>query len=532
MTSTIQHLSAQVNKAIAAIKDSDTVSVPVLVVKLEKIIDQDPGDYTVKAMHRVLSRLETNHKNFISKALLKDVYQKHYVSGTRFAEYFADELGSLPQPLSPKYASAPQKPLDPYSDADPTLANALASIMDNEPVRMFSKDAAKQAVRVVGNQLDLWNLSASGLNVVAGNDQFLVVQADYETPKGKTSVFLPVEVVKGKALEPMLFMANAGAKELNNTNLKTYLTANAGARLDIKPQTIVDTLTSQFSKQEPISEVVLAAIKINADKQVQVPYFSDTVLGQKVDPEVKNAIVEMPRSGQFQSFAEKFSTPLGVANFKFGVDKVNLGRDAIVRVLGGFGIKSPSIVVSSVSDNTVGYAVSLNDHRVSFNVPVKFANNRVLLPDVLVCNGAVKPLTKQSIGSLLANKESDQRAYAATSPQYGLTSADLIDNVRAAVLEANHSKAEDALGVLASKDDQVAYKTALGVYMDGLSSKGETSKCSLVVQSKTSHTPICGHTGLPLDKVYQDKNGACAPLYHRKLAENYTPALMNTYKVF
>ncbi len=32
MTSTIQHLSAQVNKAIAAIKDSDTVSVTVLVV--------------------------------------------------------------------------------------------------------------------------------------------------------------------------------------------------------------------------------------------------------------------------------------------------------------------------------------------------------------------------------------------------------------------------------------------------------------------------------------------------------------------
>jgi len=534
MTTTISQLSDQVNKAIATIKDSETVSVPVLVVRLEKLASQDPSDYTVLAMRRVLSKLETNQKNFISKALLKDLYHKHYVSGTRFAEHFANELGDMPSIKTPVYAAkAPEISIDPYSGADPVLANALSSIMNHEPVRMFSKDAAKQAVSIVEDNLDLWNLHASKVNVIAGNEQFLVVQADYDTPKGKTSVLIPVEVLKGKVLEPMIFMANVGAKELNNANLKSYLSGNAGARLDIRAEAVLEALTNQFAKQAEISEVALAAIKIKADRQVQVPYFSDTILGQKIEPEVKNAMVEIPKAEGFQSFAEKFETPLGVASFKFGIDLVNLGRDSIVRALAGFGVKSPSITVASVNDNTIGYAVSLNDRRASFVVPVKVANNRVINPEVLVCNGAVKPLNKQGIASMLINKETDVKAAVAVSGQSGLSTSDLIDNVRSAVADENHSKAEDALNVLAAKGDKTAYKTALAIYMDGLADKlNEVSKCSMVIQSKTSHQPVCGHTGLPLDKVYQTKEGACAPLYHRKLAENYVPALMNTYKVF
>jgi hypothetical protein len=120
---------------------------------------------------------------------------------------------------------------------------------------------------------------------------------------------------------------------------------------------------------------------------------------------------------------------------------------------------------------------------------------------------------------------------AAVSPQYGLRTSDLIDNVRKAVDEGNYAKAEDALNVLASAGDKDAYKKGLAAYRTGLSSSKPMSKCAFVVQSKSSNQAICGHTGLPLNKVFQDKDGNCAPLYHREIEENHIPAAFSAHKI-
>ncbi len=530
MTS-LNDLSSLVSKITTAIKDSETLAVPLVSLKLERLADANPDDMTVCALARVFSKFEDNKKNFVSRALFKDMYNKHYTVGTKFAEYFADELGNLPENKTPTYAPQYEAvPIDQYASADPVLVNALSEAFGSPPILAhYSLDASKKALKIVQSSLDLWGLQATKLDVADGNDRFIVVRADYDSPKGKTSILVPVEFINDKVMNPVVFMANAGPAELNNGNLKTYLTSHTGERLSVRASEVLGVLTKGATKERRVSGVELAIIKMNGqdDSRGNV----NDITGLQMYEETQSA-VELPKAPGFNEFAKHMDTPDGLAAFKFGDAKVALGRDMIVQALAAIGVRNVRAAVVGMANDAIVYGVSLNDGRVSFNVPVRIASNRVMTPDVMVCNGAIKPLNKQSIAALLTKGETDIHAAAAMSAQYGLKTSELVDNIRQAVATDNTAKAEDALNVLAELGDKVAYKTGLAVYMNGLANGVEISKCAMIVQNKTSMHPTCGHTGLPLDKIYQDKNGICLPLYHRDIQENYKPALLNTYKVF
>lgn len=253
---------------------------------------------------------------------------------------------------------------------------------------------------------------------------------------------------------------------------------------------------------------------------------------------IKNAEVSLPKAGHFQSFAEKFESPLGYANLQFGLDKVNLGRDVIARALTSLGFKNAQLNVIDANETAIVYAVSLNDGRIAFNVPVKFANNRLLNPELIICNGSVFNFTKEGIRKLVMSNEKDYKAAAATSAQYGLKPNELINNVRVAMTESNYDKAEDALNILAESGNVEAYKTAFSIFTSGLSLTKQASveaegyACSLIVKNASSEHPICGHTNLPLHKVYQDKHGQCHPLYRRGQNEIFEVPTINNSKVF
>jgi hypothetical protein len=442
--------------------------------------------------------------------------------------------------MAPKLAEKSQISMEVAYDqvSDPILSNALTSVFDRQvPLKLYSKDAGKNAITAVGSNLDAWNLRASKLDIESGNEKFVIVRADYDTPKGLTSILVPVEITKNRVIDPTVFMTNAGPQELNYVNIKEYLSTNAGIKLNIRSNDIVAILTNASAGNRKISNVELAATKINAAKETAAPFFADMVLNQDVPPAPQNVEVVLPKLGEFDSFAEKFKSPLGFANFKFGVNKVNLGRDAVVRELADFGLKNPQVNVIDANDTAVVYAVSLNAGQLAFNVPVKFANNRVLNPEYIICNGSALPLTKKSIAQLMRNQDCDAKAAAVTSPAYGLKPSELINNVRAAMLEENYGKAEDALNILSQSGDEKAYKTAFTIYMNGLNltktaSNDEQVKCSMIVNTPNSKHAVCGHTGLPLHKIYQDKHGQCHPLHRRGMEESDSSAYFMNSKIF
>lgn len=528
------------NKLIGSIAkmvdNSEKIALPIITVRLQKMAELHPYDQTILAMANVISSL-SEKKNFISRAELKNLYDKFYSRNTKFAEYFKDEIGEVNNLATPVFAPKNETPMvtDFGSVTDPVLVNALNAAFGNTaPLKTYSKEIEQKAKKVVASNLENWNLKASKLEVEAGNQHFMVVKADYDTPKGITSVLVPVEINKDKALDPSIFMANAGPQDLNHLNLKKYITSFAGSKLKVRANDIVDALTNATNGQTEISDAELALTKLNASKENIGDL--NQVIGLTVENAPKNFEVNIPKLAEAESFAAKFNNPVGVANFKFGTDKINLGRDIIARELVGFGIKNPQITIFSCDDSSVCYAISVNGGRTAFKVPVKFANNRVMNPDVMICNGSVMAFNKQSINKLFVTEASDHKVAAVTSPQYALKSSELVENVRAAVDEGNYSKAEDALNVLQQQGDEVAYKAAFTAYMDGLSMRKSASStestCSMIVKNASSKHQVCGHTGLPLHKIYQDKHGNCLPLYRKGMEESYQGAFFMNSKIF
>ena len=523
------------------VEDSQKIATPFLAAKLAKCMEFYPEDQTIGAMARVIDKMADNNTIFIRKAELKSLYNKLYSRNTKFAELFSEELGIENQndKLEVNAGALKEGPaIDPYEYADPILANALDSVFDKTAtLKMYSKGLADKAEFAVASTLDAWNLKPTSLAVNDGNEKFLVIKADYDTPKGITSFYVPVEIANNKVAEASIFMGNSGPQELNNTNIKYYLKSFAGSKLQVSAPIILSALDSATSNHREISSAEIALTKLNASRQTKSYSFHNQVIGLKV-AEGAPKDIELPKSDEFKSFEEQSLSPSGQAYFQFGKDKVTLARELITRELSGFGYKNHQIVVTATDDNTIFYGVSLDAGRVAFTVPVKLASGKLQKPSVLICNGSMLSFDKGGINTLYVKNQTDYKVAASASPQFGLKPSDLVNNVREAIAEGNTAKAEDALNVLSNTSDAKSYVVAFQIFMNGLSGKiakasdESEHKCSLMVKSGSSEHMVCGHTGLPVHKVYQDQHGNCRPMYRRGMSETYEGASFMNAKIF
>jgi hypothetical protein len=530
----IQQLIGSIAKTV---EDNHKIATPVLAAKLSRSLELYPHDQTLGAMSRVIEKMAANNTLFISRGDLKSLYNKLYSRNTKFAQLFKDEVGDIePQEQQTVHVRDDSTEINQYEVADPILSNALNSVFDkNIPLKMYSQALANKALSATNIALDSCGLKPTSLAISDGNDKFLVLKADYETPKGITSFYIPVEIRDNKIVEASVFMGNAGPLDLNHNNIKKYVLTNSGAKLKVSGSIILSALTKAASEQREISDAELALIRLNATRQGKSEFFQNQIVGQKV-AEAAPKEIELPKSDEFVSFEKQFSSAAGTANFKFGTDKVKTGRDSIIRELVSLGYENPQIAVSDHNDNTLFYGVSINNGKIAFTVPVKVTDGKVNKPSVILCNGSVSVFDKNSIDKMQVSNESDYKAAAAASPLFGLKPSDLINNIREAVASGNTEKAEDALNVLANSGDEKAYATGFHIFLQSLGSKKtEASKectCSMIINSKHSQHPICGHTGLPIHKVYQDKEGNCRPLYRRGMDETYEAASFMNAKIF
>lgn len=534
----LDKLQQLVGSLVKTVENNEKLATPILVAKLAKCLEAYPGDQTIGSMARVIGKMADNKTLYIRKADLRSLYHKLHSRNTKFAELFQDELGaveSLPTPTVMQRDEATQ--VNPYEVGDQVLANALDSVFDPQlPVKMYSQALADKAKASVVSALDSWNLKPNAIAVDAGSEKFIIIKADYETPKGVTSLYVPVEVHNNKVVQASVFMGNAGPQELNHTNIKAYLTTFAGNKSKVTGAAMLTVLTRAASENREVSDAEIALTKLNATRQGKAEFFQNQIIGQKMATAAQKD-VELPKFNEFESFEKTFTSPIGVANFQFGADKVKTAREHIVRELTGYGHKNPQVVVTGSDDSTIFYGVSLDGGTVAFTVPVKLANGKLNKPGLLLCNGSVSSFSKEGINELYINNQSDYKVAAAASPQFGLKSADLITSIKDAIAEGNHAKAEDALNVLAGMGDEKAYAYGFHAFLTGLSGKKETStpqhSCSMVIKNaKVSEHPICGHTGLPLHKVYQDKDGNCRPMYRKNMDETYEGAVFNNSKIF
>lgn len=533
MSHKLQQLASSLVKSAA---DNEKIATPFLVAKLNKHLQSFPEDQTLGAMSLVLGKMLQNNSLFIRRADLRTLYSKLYSRNTKFADLFKDELGAVEALQGAKTLQRDDnsQPLDTYHGADPILANALQSVFDKHlPVKMYSQALAERALKSVAAILDVWGLKPSTLNVEDGNDKFLVVKADYETPKGITSFYVPVETPGGKVLEPTSFLGNKqGLQELNHTNLKTYLTTHAGTKLQVRAADVMGGLVKAASENRQITDAEMAVIKLNATRKATTEFAQNQIVGQKIsEAGVKD--VELPKYDEFVSFEKQFTSPAGLAALQFGSDKLKLAQDHLIRELVGFGYTHPQVAITGHKDQSVFYSVALDGGKVGFTVPVKIANGKVVKPTLMICNGSPATFDKENVNQLYVNNQSDFKAAASASPLFGLKPSELIENIKQAMLEENHPKAQDALNVLRTLGDEKIYALGFQAFLHGLNKKSETkTSCSKTIKTASSSHPVCSHTGLPAHKVYQDKDGNCRPLYRKGMDETYQGGYFMNAKIF
>lgn len=525
-------------KTAKAIYDNEKFPTAVLAVRANKIAEQHPYDQTAIAMSNFLSRKEASSA-FISRRELKDTYNKLYTSNNKFAEYFIQELGNVAEP-NVKYAhhselegkDITKEAFDKL--ADPVLSNALAAVFDkNAEFKPYSAKVGELAARTCLQELNRF-VQPKKIDVVAGQKDLIICQATYDTPKGQTSVLVPVEIKENRALLPTVFLGRAGFEDISKKALSEHLVSTAGKLFKVNAWDVLDAVSrvknGEQNKPSELDLIVAKAKLSQGNKELS----QNPILLQEVDPEKFE--VEVPVHEDAGKFASKLSSASGSAEFVFGKDTVEKSRGMIELAMRNFGYKNSKVSLANYDDSNLYFTVSI-DSQYAFNVPVKIASKTPQQPAFVISAGSMFEFSKHGLSALMAENVVDAKLLAKASPVYGLKPSELVETVNNAMASGNFAEAEDALTVLGQCGDEPSYKLALSIYRDGLNGKliksaSETCKCSMQRIASNSKYVICGHTNLPIHRVYQDEHGNCHPLYRKYIAEPEGASFLHTKVYF
>ncbi|HVI40225.1 MAG TPA: hypothetical protein VM577_06160 [Anaerovoracaceae bacterium] len=531
----LNRLNELVTRAAKAVYDNEKFPVGVLAVQVSKAAQAHPTDQTLINMAGFLTkRAAASNKLFITRAELKDVYNRLYTPNNKFAGYFAEELGITEAPKPKTMVRDPNEGKNlvehAYENlADPILSNALASAWDKSaPLKMYSKVAAVSAQKSCAHELNRQGLPPKKIDVVAGQEDILICKATYDTPKGESHVLIPVEVKEHRALLPTMFLSRAGFVDLEPGFVKDHLVSTAGKSYKVDVQKLLEVVaTAKNGAPETLSDVERIVMKQSAAKETPITHTANGILYQQVDqpiPDVQEPQFEQPE--EVKAFAQSLTSSAGIAEFTFGKTAVDNGRQLIRHALSSFGYPNAQVAVADCDKSTIFYAVAV-DNGAGFKVPVKVdSKKRIQEPSLVIAAGTVAEFSKSGISGLLAQGASDNQAATVASPLYGLKPSEVMSQLKQALATSNYLKAEDALNVLKASGDDKAFSVGFELYKDALKNDGGLKKeastetcCSMQYKVAHSKYMICGHTNLPIHKVYQDKNGDCHPMYRKGMSE-------------
>lgn len=508
-----QDIQKALNTLAKLAEDNEKIALPLFAVKLAKASEAYPDDYTIGMMNNIIARMGDT-KLFITRSELRDMYHKLYARNTKFPEIFADELRHQDPNQGPRFydrkgTDLPLSTIAKITDeTDHVLLNELQSAFGTK-TKVFNAKVAADAKRVCADLLGV------DVETIDSDSRHLVCRADFETPKGSVSVFIPIEVVSNSVLPPMSFVGNDGVETLSKADLESYVQKHSGKRLSVQAS---DVFAMIAGVKYDVDKILLARVK-KAD-------VSDSeALSEAFDKDADTLSADH-KDQEIETFAHQFGSKSGVASFAFGSQMVHMAKSVVLNKLARSGYSRCQIAVCDSTDNSISYAVSLVDSNLAFKVPVKIAGNRAIEPSIVVANGRVEEFSKDGIKRLVNLGSVDYKAASLASPLHDLNASSLVDIVRSSLSEGNYLKAEDALNVLANGNDERAYQSALSIFTSNVGAKKEVNahKCNRVVKNANSQHELCGHLNLPLHKVYQDAHGDCHPLYRRGMSETYDGA--------
>jgi hypothetical protein len=495
---------------------SDKFFTAKLASRLEKAASLEPNDSTLVQMYSFLNkRAESSNGYLISRYELRDVYNKLYSYNTKCAEYLSEELGEINKVAAPKVYIRSEREGEEIKDlysrhADQALVSKLESAFDKSATfKSYDPKLAEKALKLVVASLP----GSPEVSVVDGRDYAILCSATYKTPKGKTSLLVPVDVNDGNITPPNSFLSNAGFQVLNNKNIIAHVKATAGSFFRVDADSIFNVIKkAKFNTDEieSLDSVDRAVIKLKA-KNGRNDLTVEGILYQKVDPLVKD--VEVKASPMMNTFAEKLGSVVGQAEYIHGKKACDMGRYWVQKDLESLGFSNPQVKVSNVTEDKIIYSVSVTGS--GFKVPVKVKEGKVSEPTIIISSGGVHEFDFQGVKEAI--NQSDIKASELALGYDLVDSNALIGEVEKRCLCGDMQGAGDALAVLSSRGDNTAIKYAFDIYsraLDGNLIKQASPKMKTI---NLGGRIVEATTFLPVDKVYIDENGVVQPKYRENM---------------
>lgn len=518
----IQSLQTLVNQMSRKMAGSDKFFTGRLAVRLQKAAQEHPSDQTIVQMASFLNNRSNSSKGYIiTRQELKDVYSKLWTTNTKAAAFLQEELGEnpaeLPSPKKMTHTASETSDINIHEKfADQKLVSALESAFDkNKPYRPnFDPRVAKLAEKYVQASLP----NSPQVETVDYRDFAILCHASYLTPKGKVSVFVPVEVVDSQPLMPTIFVSQAGFSDLTTEAVKDYIIKSAGKSLRVNSDQIFEVIkVAKFGRKEELDSVDMAVMSLKAKTASIYDNFDPNgIINQKVDDDIKPFAI--PESEDTKKFAKELGSLVGAADFVFGKDVVNQAICHIRAKLANAGITHSKVSVAKYAEDSITFAVAANGS--GFKVPVKLVKKpsgkyAAVEPRIMIASGGIEEFSTSGITEALASN--DIAAYATALGDDTTSTRDLLTEMEDVCSEGKYDRAGDIVNIIAARGDETAFKYAFELYNNVLfkqASKEPEKKMKLI---RVGGKVVEATTGLPADQVYMDANGEVHRKYRRNM---------------
>lgn len=470
--------------------------------KVSRAAEEHPYDMPIKTAAHIFKKI-ASEKLLITRKEVKDLYKGLYQHGSSLGDVLASELGgdrdeaivSKAKYYNRDGETEPSGVIEKERAlSNQIIFNALSSAFEGSgELRIYSEVAAERAKKVCLAKLTLASLEPKSIDILTGNESFILCRANYETPRGMASVIIPTEIVGDKAMFPSMFLGQDSFVDFKADLIRNHIVSTAGLSFKIDSKKVLAALsTAKNGIKKICSDVEMAAVRVMSDKYSTGSNDPNSILGISLD-EPGNIIEdpEFEKGEEHFEFSKRVTSPAGAASFLFGDRAVNAGRDVIFRKMAQFGYPNVRVKVLECSGNEIRYAVGIGTS-IGMMVPITVSERKEIIPPkIAIASGEIKDFSKEGVDYLVKSAAPDVKMLSASSYSAGLRPSELIQQVKDSVYNGNYSRAEDAINVLATMDP-VAHKVAVSIMLEGLSGRGTESfdKVASINKENSSSTIV------------------------------------------
>ena len=520
----IQKMRALVEAVGAKLAGENKFFTGKLAAKVAKAAEDKPWDATLIGMSNFLrDRSNKSNGSLISRAELKEAYKNFYSYNTSCQEVLAEELGEvvkLAEPTRAKHSADDSDVLKTAlaKHANPILLSELSDIFDKKAsIRSFNPKTAAQAEENCKRVLP----GDPIISIATGRSDVIICVATYKTPKGNSSIFVPVEIFEDNAVLPTVFMHPSGFETIADTTVSACVKKYAGIKFNVDTKdilTAIDMVRGNLSTEAALTDIEKIVIKASLNE----PSVDMSAIFSPVDAAVDYSAPEHPLTA---SFAEMLGTVKGSAEFQFGKSAVVASFKTLLNKLAEEGLTNCNVSIADVEEDKIIFAVSASGS--AFKVPVEISNKLPIEPTIVIANGMVKEFTKEAL--MVVDDKARIAAYNFTSN----SNNQLVEILKEAAFGNDLDKAGSALSMIVDSGDEDLTKYAFSVYSDILSGKTvKTASTQKIKTIKIGKNEVCAKTGLPVNKVYVDENGEVQSKYRQDMDQSSPGGSFSHSKLF